>query len=82
MLNQEAINEKLAEYFVMDDLTSEQQEFIRQVILYVKQNGDITMDDVVNNAPFADYDLVELFDGKIEVLSNVLQLMHYSIVTN
>ena len=82
MLNQEAINEKLAEYFVMDELTSEQQEFIRQVILFVKQNGDITMDDVVNNAPFADYDLVELFDGKIEVLSNVLQLMHYSIVTN
>lgn len=64
----------------MDSLTSEQQEFIRQIILYVKQNGDITPEEIQMNEPFSDMDIVEIFGDNIDILAKVIDVMHYSIV--
>lgn len=79
-LDIESANQKLSEYFSMDSLTSEQQEFIRQIILYVKQNGDITPEEIQMNEPFSDMDIVEIFGDNIDILAKVIDVMHYSIV--
>ena len=64
----------------MDSLTSEQQEFIRQIILYVRQNGDITPEEIQQNEPFSEMDIYEIFGENMEILATVIDVMHYSIV--
>ena len=79
-LDVETVNKKLSEYFSMDSLTSEQQEFVRQIILYVRQNGDITPEEIQQNEPFSEMDIYEIFGENMEILATVIDVMHYSIV--
>ena len=61
-------------------LTSKQQEFVKSIINYVRENGDITREDLVEKSPFNDYDVAELFSDKIDVLLNVINNLHNSIL--
>jgi type I restriction enzyme R subunit len=81
-IEQEAINQKFSEYLNTNILTSKQQEFVKSIISYVQQNGDISKQDLVDKTPFSDYDVVGLFDNKIDVLLNVISELHESIVVN
>ncbi len=79
-IEQEAINQKFAEYLNTNILSSKQQEFVKSIITYVQQNGDITKQDLVEKSPFSDYDVVGLFNDKIDILLNVINNLHDSIV--
>ena len=79
-IEQEAINQKFAEYLNTNILSSKQQEFVKSIINYVRQNGDITKQDLVDKSPFSDYDVVGLFNDKIDVLLNVINNLHESIL--
>ena len=79
-IEQEAINQKFSEYLNTNILSSKQQEFVKSIINYVRQNGDITKQDLVDKSPFSDFDVVELFDDKIGVLINVINNLHESIL--
>ncbi len=79
-IEQEAINQKFSEYLNTNILSSKQQEFVKSIINYVQQNGDITKQDLVDKSPFSDFDVVELFDDKIGVLINVINNLHESIL--
>lgn len=78
-LSQEAVNEKFGEYLFGNTLNSSQQEFIMTIINYVRENGDVSVDDMVNSEPFANYDLTELFGTSIDALKNVVNLLHNSV---
>ena len=58
---QEAINEKFSEYLNTNILSAKQQEFVKSIINYIQQNGDITKQDLVDKSPFSDFDVVGLF---------------------
>ena len=60
-LSQEAVNEKFGEYLNGNTFNSQQQEFILTIINYVRENGDIELEDMVNTEPFNNYDLNEMF---------------------
>jgi len=79
-IEQVAINSKFSEYLNSNELTSKQQEFVKSIINYVQQNGDITNQDLVEKSPFSDYDVVGLFNDKIDVLIKVIYNLHESIV--
>jgi type I restriction enzyme R subunit len=79
-IDQEAINKKFSRYLNSNILSSKQQEFVKSIINYVQQNGDITKEELVNKAPFSDFDVVELFNDKIDALINVIDNLHESIL--
>ena len=79
-IDQDIINHKFNEYLNTNLLTSKQQEFVKSIINYVRENGDITREDLVEKSPFNDYDVAELFSDKIDVLLNVINNLHNSIL--
>ena len=78
-IEQVAINEKFNEYLNTNILTSKQQEFVKGIINYVQQNGDITHQDLVETPPFSDEDLPTLFGNNIQILNSVLNELHLTI---
>ena len=79
-LSQEAVNEKFGEYLNGNTFNSQQQEFIMTIINYVRENGDIMLDDMVNTEPFNNYDLNEMFGVDVAKVVGVVNLLHSSIV--
>ena len=71
-LDQESINEKFGEYLTGTILNSNQQEFVKTVISYVRENGEITRNDLVNAYPFKFMQPVRLFGEKLPLLLNVI----------
>jgi len=72
-LNQEAVNDKFGKYLNDNELTSKQQELVKMIIDYVRQNGEIQPEILVNDYPFSNEDLVNLFEGKIYIIQNIME---------
>ena len=79
-LSQEAVNEKFGQYLSGNRFNSQQQEFVKTIISYVRENGDITKADLVNNEPFSNYDLNELFGVAIPAIVEIVNVIHGSIM--
>jgi type I restriction enzyme R subunit len=56
-------------------LNADQEEFLKDIITYVCENGDITPDTIVNEAPFEDH-VMDVFDDKIIPLRRYLENLH------
>lgn len=78
-LSQEAVNEKFGEYLSDNVLNSQQQEFIKTIINYVRENGDIEVTDIVNTEPFNNYDINEMFGENVSVIVKVVTILHSSV---
>lgn len=81
-LSQEAVNEKFGAYLSGNVFNSQQQEFIMTIINYVRENGDVEVQDMVNREPFSDYDLNELFGVDVPVIVEIVNTLHNSITVN
>jgi len=79
-IEQAAINTKFSQYLDSNILTSKQQEFVKSIINYVQQNGDITRQDLVEKVPFNNFDVVDLFEDNIDILVHVINNLHESIL--
>ena len=75
-LSQQAINEKFGKYLNDTVLNAQQQEFVKTIINYVNENGDIETEDLLNTSPFDDQDILELFGDKVKILSYIVETMH------
>ena len=71
-LDQAAVNEKFGQYLTGTVFNSNQQEFVKMVINYVRENGEITRNDLVNSYPFKFLHPVQLFGDKMPILLNVI----------
>ncbi|MCR5674057.1 MAG: DEAD/DEAH box helicase family protein [Lachnospiraceae bacterium] len=78
-LSQEAINEKFGEYLSGNTFNLQQQEFIKKIIDYVQENGDIEVKDMVNTEPFDDYNLVEMFGESWQKVVEIINILHNRI---
>lgn len=67
-----AINEKFGTYLNENVLNAQQQEFVKTIINYVNENGDIEREDLLNTSPFDDLDILELFGEKIKNLNYII----------
>ena len=79
-IDQEAVNEKFGKYLLGNVFNSHQQEFIKMIINYVRENGDIEVEDIVNTEPFDNYDLAELFGDNIPDVVSIINILHQSIL--
>ena len=78
-LSQEAINEKFGEYLSGNTFTLQQQEFVKKIIDYVQENGDIERRDMVNTEPFESYDINEVFGASLPKVIAIIDLLHNSV---
>lgn len=74
-LDDNAINQVFSQYLSDTSLNSMQQELLNEVVNFIRQNGDIEKDDLVNTSPFENYDLVSLFGEKLSVVANIIEYM-------
>ena len=81
-MSQEAVNEKFGEYLSGNTFNSQQQEFIQTIINYVRENGDIELEDMVNTEPFSDYDLNEMFGVNLKTVVGIVKVLHDSVVAD
>ena len=79
-LKQEAVNEKFGEYLSGNFFNSQQQEFVRTIISYVRNNGDIQVEDLVNAEPFSNFDLQEMFGVNLKSVVDIIHVLHNSII--
>ncbi len=71
-IDEEAVQEKFGEFLSGGTLNQAQQEFVREIINYLRENGEVTPEDLTNEEPFADYDIGSLFDGRISQLQEII----------
>lgn len=79
-LNQEAVNEKFSVYLNDNTFNAQQQEYIRTIINYVRANGDIELKDIVNKAPFNNYNIADLFGAHIATLRKIIEQLHDPVI--
>ena len=79
-LSQEAVNEKFGQYLNDNTFNSQQQEFILTIINYVRENGDIELEDMVNTEPFNNYDLSEMFGTSLPMVISIVNTLHSSVI--
>lgn len=78
-LDQDAVNKKFGEFLNSNMLTSQQQEFVKAIIDYVRANGNISKEDLFKD-PFADYNVADLFGDKLPVVINIITTLQGAVV--
>ena len=78
-VEQTAINEKFGEFLSDNVMNSAQQEFVKAIIDYVRENGDIQVEDLIEKSPFDNYDIITMFGTQAQILRNIVDIMHNSI---
>lgn len=79
-VEQEAINKKFGDFLSDNVMNSAQQEFVKAIIDYVRENGDIQVEDLIEKSPFDNYDILELFGANITFITQIVNTMHNSIM--
>ncbi|MBR3342498.1 MAG: DEAD/DEAH box helicase family protein [Clostridiales bacterium] len=79
-VDQRAINEKFGAFLNDNVMNSQQQEFVKAVIDYVRENGDIETSVLIESAPFDNYDILSLFGPNIQFLTEMIEKIHNCIV--
>jgi type I restriction enzyme R subunit len=75
---QKAIN-LFTEYISENTLTADQEEYLKSILDYVCENGDMKIDTLVNEAPFDEINVIELFPGKTQQVAEFVSILHKSI---
>ena len=75
-----AISTKFGSFYNADILDSEQMEYMTQIINYAKENGDITISDLMKVSPFCDVDIVDLFGDKIGYIKTLVNGLHKPVM--
>ena len=78
-VSQEVINEKFGAFLSDNILNAQQQEFVKAIINYVRENGDISGEDLLEKAPFDNYDVVTLFGENLMRVINMINVIHGSV---
>ena len=81
-IDQEAINKAFSEFLNGEILSAEQQEFIYSIISYVRENGDVVPQVLIEESPFDGFDMMDLFGNNIPIVANVVNTLHNCIVMN
>ena len=79
-IEQDVINEKFGEFLSGNVFNSQQQEFVKSIIDYVRENGDINVNDLIEKSPFDNYDIITMFGPQAHILRSIVDIMHNSIM--
>ena len=79
-VDQQAINEKFGVFLNDNVMNTQQQEFVKAIIDYVRENGDIEASDLIERPPFDTYDILALFGSNIQYVTSLVNQIHGCIV--
>ncbi len=75
-IEQEAVNKAFSKYLNENILNATQKEFIYSIINYVRENGDVEPQVLIEESPFDHFDLLHLFGNNISVVNYVVNTLH------
>lgn len=78
-IESEAVNKIHSQYLSQYNFTPKQEEFIKMIITFVKQNGDVAMADLINKEPFKKIDFIFLFGDKTKAVYDVVNTYHQAV---
>lgn len=79
-INRKAAMEKLSQFFSNNNFTSLQEEYLKAIISYVSDRGDINPDTLVNESPFGEYEWIDVFGQDFIGVRNYVLKLHEAIV--
>lgn len=65
-----------SEFISQNDLNSEQEEFLKSILDYVCQNGDMEVKTLLTTDPFKETVLADLFPGKAPKVADFVRALH------
>ena len=68
--------EKFSQFLSNNVLNSTQEEYIKTIITYVCENGDIEPKTLIEDTPFCDYDWVGIFGQHLICVKNYVEDFH------
>lgn len=71
--------ELFSEYISENNLSSEQEEYLKSILDYVCENGDMQTAALINESPFDEINVLELFPGKAKQVADFVANLHNSI---
>ena len=71
--------EEFSQFLSGTNLNSLQEEYIKTIITYVCQNGDITLENLVNTEPFSEYEWIDTFGQHFVAVRNFVNKIHQVI---
>ena len=72
--------QKFSEFLSGHVLNSEQEEYLKAIITYVCQNGDIERSTLINEPPLNGYDWIETFGQHFVSVRDFVDKLHNTIV--
>lgn len=72
--------EKLSQFFSDNNFNSMQEEYLKAIITYVSEHGDINLETLVNESPFDEFEWLDVFGDKFINVRNYVMKLHESIV--
>ena len=63
-------------------LNSLQEEYVKTITTYVCQNGDSTLENLVNTKPFSEYEWIDTFGQSFMAVRNFVNKVHQVIAYN
>ena len=67
------------QYISENDLTAEQEEYLKSILDYVCENGDMNTQALINESPFDEINILEIFPGKAKQVADFVANLHKSI---
>ena len=63
--------------FISDnDLNFQQEEYLKTIINYVCENGDIEVNTIINDSPFDNYDLSDIWGLNAQLIGKYIERVH------
>lgn len=68
--------ERFGQFLSDNTLNSEQQEYLKTILDYVCENGDITTDVIINESPFDNFDWQSVFGDNVAFIGQYVNVIH------
>lgn len=78
-LSNNKINEVLSDYLKKYNFNSRQEEFLNEIVTFVRENGDIEPNDLYESEPFKHQEYTDIFNGNTDPVYSFIGLIHNSI---
>ena len=79
-IDREKASQRYADFLTDTALNPDQEEYLKTIISYVCENGDITSNDLINVEPFSGYDWLGVFGPQAQGVGKFVGYLHNVIV--
>ena len=79
-VNRDIAADKFSKFLDENTLNSQQQEYVKTIVNYVCENGDITREVIANESPFDGFDWLNVFGNNVNLIPKYVDELHGVVV--